>query len=261
MKNIKYFLILIVSLIVLGSSGCPTKIKGTSPGKIPTKTLTVLPDKTGSSAPDELPRFADALKEALVQSENFSQTEVVNLGGNGKTTWISSTKRFDFPPQPVYFFDEDDARAKAKKEGCGRRVPCIERYLRERRKETEEKYNSDLGVYKENLNLAAQRVSEEILQNPTKEPACSDIQEMAERVAQSSEYVIWVTDADHNCKTPFGGVEFKNKVLIGLVPLKSEIPGNFGKRLAEIGAKFPNAQVKPLALFNKEMLAEFLKTR
>jgi hypothetical protein len=259
MKNNRLLTFTIIALIGLMSvSGCVRN--RTEPTKVQSKSAAFVVDDTGSSSNGGLPQTTDYIKAALIVSEFLSFVDVFNIGGNGKQSWEANRQHFDFPVKPVNQFNEVEAKALAKKNGCGSRLACINREVENARIQAEVVYQEEITAYNEERNNVIQKVGNAILQIPVKSPSCSDIQEQAELIAQSSsELVIWLTDGAHNCKTAFTGVEFKNKaVLIGVLPLNNEVAGSFGKRFAELSAKFPNAQVKPINSFNKQMIIDFM---
>lgn len=238
----------------------PEKTSSPAPVKTQSKSISIGVDNTGSSSSGNLLQIVDSIKESLVLSENLSFVDVFNIGGDGKQAPEATRQHFEFLVKPVNTFNETNEKAKAKESGCGARKECIKEKVENARKQSESDYQRELAAYNENRKNIVQDIGSAILQSPALSPSCSDIQEQGELVAQSSsDAVIWLTDGQHNCKTAFTGVKFKNKaVLIIVLPIKNEIAGEFKKRFDVMSAKFSNAEVKTITSITKPVMLEFL---
>lgn len=144
-ENKKTLALTLITLIALmGVFGCPqkgtnTNTDGNNKSKPPEKTPSPMPvktqsksvsigvDNTGSSSSGNLLQIVNSVKESLVLSENLSFVDVFNIGGDGKQAPEATRQHFEFPVKPVNTFNETNEKAKAKENGCGGRIPCIEK--------------------------------------------------------------------------------------------------------------------------------------
>lgn len=261
--NIKVYYFLVFTAISLVFSGCVqneinniVEPRPTLPPSAPSLTVSV--DKTQSASPKSLDRASAEFKEGLVSNESLSKVEIISNGADGKIVFDSPSQRFELPSKPSEQFNETEERAKFKKL-CSDKIPCIENQLAKAKEAFQTKLESAISDYQKNHSQIVGNIMDAFLSKPTIETNCTDIQEMMERLAKSSQLVMVFSDMKHDCRTPLKGLKFENKVWILLMPLRDEQPGSFGKRLAEVSAKFPNAKLTPVSDFNKEEMQNFLK--
>lgn len=258
-------------LCVLGLFGCARKsqtIKDphVGPGVQPTAEVTnpacaevllLVIDKTQSPAESALEEFAPRIKDALRGCETLRVVLIVNDGADGLSPWNAKTLEFSLSEKADDFFDEAAARADARKR-CKGRGNCEEKLVSEARTAFEVKATSDASSIEEKRAATLEKVMAAVMQRPLAEPPCTDLAEMAVRIAQTpATHVIWLTDGVHGCATPLKQQTFANKVLLALMPVEHE--KNFSRRLAALSETYPNATIKPVGTLSTQVVLDFLR--
>jgi hypothetical protein len=261
MKTILYSATLFFTFL---ANGCgPTTTDGYAPPPFPlhtdTQTITLLLDKTGSSSEENTPRFAANVKKAVEDSDEPWEIDVVGMGANGKGPLDARTDNIKIGGAPIYQFDAD-AVGKEAHGKCWGKKPCINKKVKYAEEVTKKEYAKALSIYETTKKEGIAKLVDAINSPATAEPACSDIQEMAERAMVSKGGVIWITDAVHNCRDTFTGLALKETILVGLAPLKNEEPGEFIKRLRAMSEKLETENVKPTAMLDADAINSFLTT-
>lgn len=259
MKTKLYSAILFITFLANGPS-CGKKPEYEPPPFRPNANLhklTLLLDKTGSSSVDETPRFAGSLKQALNASEEPWEIEVVGIGANGRGPWDAGKEQVKIEGAPIYQFDVEAVKKFYQKKCWGKNT-CFDEKIKYAEDITKSKYEEVRSKYDSRKKEAVAKLIEAIVNPPMAEPVCTDVQEMAERAMQSQGSVIWITDADHNCRSTFTGLTLKETILVGLAPLKNEEPGEFIKRLRAMSQKLDTEKVKPAAMLDADAIQSFL---
>lgn len=265
-----------IALFALGWYGCtanpnpvapPPVVPERQPAPPPVdqgpRSLTVYVDKTQSSSTDALREFSSMLEAAIAAAENLIEIVVVNVGLDGKGSWNAPAQKFVLPSKPSDNYASELAALKeAIDKNCGGRVNCE---LRERQA-AEEQLNARVAEEMREYELARARVVESVvlavLQTPKTEPPCTNLTEMAERIVHTpSTHVIWLTDGEHSCNTPLTSQPFRNKVLLGVLPLTNEADGEFGKRLSLLQQTFTAAaEIEPVSALDSRAVITFLRS-
>ncbi len=227
----------------------------------PPRTLMVVVDKTQSGSEEALSEFVTTLKSGITAS-NLKKIIVVNVGADGRGSWNAPAREFPLPTKPSDNYAKELLKLKeAVATKCGRRRNCEQRELTAADAELRARIAGEEHGYQLTYAQEIDRVVLAILQSPEKEPDCTNLSEMAERIFHAPvTHVVWLTDGDHTCKTPLTGQPFKNRVLLGLLPLAQEADGHFGKRLALLQSTFADAQIEPITALDDQAIVTFLKS-
>jgi hypothetical protein len=270
-----FLAVAMIGLIALAWYGCTPKPKAVAapvavPGRQPAPTtaeqsprsLMVCVDKTQSGSDEALREFVSMLKDGITACDNLSEIIVVDVGLDGKGAWNAAAKKFPVPPRPAGDLTSELARVKEEvRTKCGGRVNCEQHELAAAEEKLRSKAAEENHAYQLAFSQVIDTVVKAIMQSPRIEPHCTNLTEMAERIVHTpSTHVIWLTDGEHNCKTPLVGQPFRNRVLLGLLPLANEADGTYGKRLALLQQTFTGADIQPVTAINEQAVIAFLKS-
>jgi hypothetical protein len=261
----------VIGLLSLSFSGCrkpvdnksqtgPAPTPSPTPGQSGPQVLLLMVDKTQSASDSALQEFAPEIKEALNSVPTLREIIVVNVGANGLGPWNAPAQRFVLPLKNGGMYDEaraNEVMEKAKRD-CGGRLNCEERVFREAKERLAEQVAKSNSSYEQELEKTLEGVMFAVLQQPEKAPSCTNLMEMAERIAQTpSTHAIWLSDGEHNCAASLQPQTFNNKVLFALLPIKAET--NFSQRLTKLSKTYPNSIIKPVAVLNSQAVLDFLR--
>lgn len=203
------------------------------------------------------------LEAAIAATENLIEIVVVNVGLDGKGSWNAPAQKFVLPSKPSNSYaSELAALQEAIDKKCGGRRNCEEREL----KAAEDQINARVAEAMREYELARAQVVESVvlavLESPKTEPPCTNLSEMAERIVHTpSTHVIWLTDGEHSCNAPLTSQPFRNKVLLGVLPLTNEADGKFGQRLALLEQTFTAAaKIEPVSALDSRAVITFLRS-
>ncbi len=257
--------VLVTALVLAGCSSQPRavdqKADNSAPPSVPVADTSVLLalDKTGSVDPATLDQLATEIENALTNCATCQIVTVLNFGARGENTaWKTLPERFVLPLHPNGVFDEAAAQASARKK-CGGRLACEQRLVREARERFDSQAGDALAAYREEHAQVMDHIRAAMLRRPEKEPAFTDLGEVADRIVQTpSDRVIWVTDGQHNGPKPLTSKSFAGNVLVVITPLADEQANAFQRRVDQLAGLFNNATVKPFAALDGANLLAFL---
>lgn len=252
-----------IAIVLLFLTGCSSNLgldrtgalTGTSNGKAPSGDLppqigpsvSIVVDNTNSADNELLATQMGEIETALA-SLGPAKVGIVSFGADGRSAWYATERVVAFPAIARSSFDEAAVRAKAAKD-CSLRKNCIDAEIAKAQSKADAEADKVNSAYQVQLFQAVEEVGRRILERPTLEPTCTDLNEVGDRIlATRSDIVVLITDGQHNCPGELRTFDLSTKSVVVLVlPLKdAKSDSALTTRIDELKTSFLNATVLPL---------------